>query len=110
MQNMSALLRTYASSPLAVTYLFLQGVVRKTGGVTAIKNGFRLDGLTVTTIDGGIDIEGQLNGKLSVYNESGILVAEPTEIGRVDLEDGTYIIKICDKSIKLNLNRGVYAL
>ena len=85
-------------------------VVRKTGGVTAVEGGFRLDGLTVVAVDGGIDIEGQLNGKVSVYNESGILVAEPTEIGRVDLEDGTYIIKICDKSIKLNLNRGVYAL
>ena len=85
-------------------------VLRKTGGVTAIKNGFRLDSLTVTTTDGGIDIEGQFKCKVSVYNESGILMAEATETGRVELGDGTYIIKIGDKSIKLNLNRGVYAL
>ena len=85
-------------------------VVRMTGGVTAVEGGFRLDGLTVVAVDGGIDIEGQLNGKVSVYSESGILLAEPTETGRLELGDGTYIIKIGDKSIKLNLNRGVYAL
>ena len=78
-------------------------VVRKTGGVTAIENGFRLDGLTVTTIDGGIDIEGQLKGKVSVYNESGMLMAEPVEAGRVGLGDGTYIIKIGEKSVKMSV-------
>ena len=77
-------------------------VVRKTGGVTAVKGGFRLDGLTVVAVDGGIDIEGRMKGRISVYNESGMLLAEPTEAGRVELGNGTYIIKIGDKSVKLS--------
>ena len=79
-------------------------VVRKTGGVTAIKNGFRLDGLTVTTFDGGLDIEGRMAGKVSVYTESGMLIAEPAKTGRLELADGVYIIKIDGRSIKMNIN------
>ena len=75
-------------------------VVRKTGGVTAVEGGFRLDGLTVIAVDGGIDIEGRMNGKVSVYSESGMLIAEPAQSGRVELAAGTYIIKIGERSIK----------
>ena len=78
-------------------------VVRKTGGVTAIKNGFRLDGLTVTTTNGGLDIEGRMAGKVSVYTESGVLITEPAQTGRVELSDGVYIIKIGEKSVKMNV-------
>ena len=76
-------------------------VIRKSGGVTAVENGFSLDGLTVVTVDGGIDIEGSMNGKVSVYTESGMLIAEPAETGRVELTDGVYIIKIGERSIKM---------
>lgn len=76
-------------------------VIRKSGGVTAVENGFSLDGLTVVTVDGGIDIEGSMNGKVSVYTESGMLIAEPVETGRVELTDGVYIIKIGERSIKM---------
>ena len=77
-------------------------VIHKTsGGVTAVENGFRLDGLTVTSFDGGLDIEGSMNGKVSVYTESGMLIAEPAETGRVELTDGVYIIKIGERSIKM---------
>ena len=76
-------------------------VIRKTGGVTAIKNGFRLDGLSVVTVDGGLDIEGRMAGKVSVYTESGMLIAEPAKTGRLELADGVYIIKIGDKSVKI---------
>ena len=86
-------------------------VIHKTsGGVTAVDNGFRLDGITVTAFDGGIDIEGQFKGKVQIYSESGMLMAEPCEAGRVQLDGGVYIIKIADRSIKLNVNRGGYAL
>ena len=85
-------------------------VYKTSGGVTKVDNGFRLDGMTVKTIDGGIVIEGNLNGKVQVYSESGMLLAEPVKAGRVELGDGVYIIKVGDKSIKLNVNRGGYAL
>ena len=79
-------------------------VIHKTsGGVTAVDNGFRLDGITVTAFDGGIDIEGQFKGKVQIYSESGILMAEPRGAGRVQLDGGVYIIKIGDKSIKMNV-------
>ena len=86
-------------------------VIHKTsGGVTAVENGFRLDGMTVTAFDGGIDIEGQFKGKVQIYSESGMLMAEPKQSGRVQLDGGVYIIKVGDRSIKLNVNRGGYAL
>ena len=78
-------------------------VYKTSGGVTKVDNGFRLDGMTVKTIDGGIVIEGNLNGKVQVYSESGMLLAEPRQAGRVDLGDGVYIIKVGDKSIKLGV-------
>jgi hypothetical protein len=79
-------------------------VVYKTGdGATKVENGFRLDGMTVTAFDGGIEIEGQLKGKVQIYSESGMLMAEPNQTGRVQLDGGVYIIKIGDKSIKLNI-------
>ena len=79
-------------------------VVYKTGGgVTKVEDGFRLDGMTVRTVDGGIVIEGNLNGKVQVYSESGMLLAEPVKAGRVELGNGIYIIKVGDKSIKLNV-------
>ena len=79
-------------------------VVYKTGdGATKVENGFRLDGMTVTAFDGGIEIEGQLKGKVQIYSESGMLMAEPIQTGRVKLDGGVYIIKIGDKSIKLNI-------
>ena len=79
-------------------------VIHKTsGGVTAVDNGFRLDGMTVTAFDGGIDIEGQFKGKIQIYSESGMLMAEPKQAGRVQLDGGVYIIKIGDKSIKMNV-------
>ena len=78
-------------------------VIHKTsGGVTAVDNGFRLDGMTVTAFDGGIDIEGQFKGKVQIYSESGMLMAEPKQSGRVQLDGGVYIIKIGDRSIKLS--------
>ena len=76
-------------------------VVRKTGGVTAIKNGFRLDGLTVTATNGGLDIEGRMAGKVSVYTESGMLIAEPAQTGRLELADGVYIIKVEGSGYKI---------
>ena len=79
-------------------------VIHRTGGVTAIENGFMLNGLTVVAVDGGIDIEGHMAGKVSVYSESGMLIAEPTQTGRLLLGDGVYIVKIGDKSIKLSVN------
>ena len=79
-------------------------VIHRTGGVTAVENGFRLDGMTVVSVDGGIDIEGKLTGKVSVYNEAGMLIAEPTETGRVELGNGVYVIKIGERSIKMTLN------
>ena len=79
-------------------------VIHKTsGGVTAVENGFRLDGMTVTAFDGGIEIEGQFKGKVQIYSESGMLMAEPKQSGRVQLDGGVYIIKIGDRSIKLNI-------
>ena len=79
-------------------------VIHKTsGGVTAVENGFRLDGMTVTAFDGGIEIEGQFKGKIQIYSESGMLMAEPKQAGRVQLDGGVYIIKIGDRSIKLNI-------
>ena len=85
-------------------------VYKTSGGVTKVDNGFRMDGMTVKTIDGGIVIEGNLTGKVQVYSDSGMLLAEPRQAGRVELGDGVYIIKIGDKSIKLNVNRGDYAI
>ena len=79
-------------------------VVRRTGGVTAVEGGFRLDGLTVVAIDGGIDIEGQLKGKVSVYSESGMLIAEPAQAGRLELADGVYIVKIGERSVKIHID------
>ena len=76
-------------------------VVRRTGGVTAVEGGFRLDGLTVVAVDGGIDIEGQLKGKISVFSESGMLIAEPAQAGRLELTDGVYIVKIGERSVKI---------
>ncbi len=78
-------------------------VIHRTGGVTAVENGFKLDGLTVTTFDGGLDIEGRLAGKITVYTESGMLVAEPTQTGRLLLSDGVYIVKIGEKSVKITV-------
>ena len=78
-------------------------VIRKTGGVTAVDGGFRLDGLTVVAVDGGIDIEGQFKDKVSVYSEFGMLIAEPAQAGRVELGDGTYIIKIGDRNFKMTV-------
>ena len=79
-------------------------VIHRTGGVTAVENGFRLDGMTVIAVDGGIDFEGKLTGKVSVYSESGMLLAEPIETGRVELGNGVYIIKIGERSVKMTLN------
>ena len=77
-------------------------VIYKTGdGATRVENGFRLDGLTITSFDGGIDIEGKIAGKVQVYSDSGMLLAEPKQAGRVDLGDGVYIIKVGDKSVKM---------
>ena len=85
-------------------------VVYKTGdGATKVENGFRLDGVTITSFDGGIDIVGNIVGKVQVYSDSGMLLAEPVKAGRVELGNGVYIIKVSDKSIKLNVNRGGYA-
>ncbi len=79
-------------------------VIHRTGGVTAIENGFRLDGLTVTSTDGGLDIEGRLAGKIAVYTESGMLVAEPAQTGHLLLGDGVYIVKIGERSVKISVN------
>ena len=73
------------------------------GGATAVDNIFRLDGMTITSFDGGIDIEGLIKDKVSIYNESGQMVAEPTHSGRILLDDGTYIIKTGGKSIKMDV-------
>ncbi|MBO4561060.1 MAG: leucine-rich repeat domain-containing protein [Bacteroidaceae bacterium] len=78
-------------------------VVRKTGGVTSVEGGFRLDGLTVTATNGGLDIEGKMIGKVSVYNEAGMLLAEPAQTGRIELSDGVYIVKIGERSIKMSV-------
>ena len=80
-------------------------VVYKTGGgVTKVEDGFRLDGMTVRTVDGGIVIEGNMTGKVQVYSDSGMLLAEPRQAGRVELGDGVYIIKVGDKSVKMSVN------
>ncbi len=79
-------------------------VIHKTsGGVTAVENGFCLDGLTVTTTNGGLDFEGSINGKVSVYSDSGMLIAEPTQTGCLELSAGVYIVKIDNKSIKVSV-------
>ena len=86
-------------------------VIHKTSdGVTVIDNGFCMDGMTVTVFDGGIDIDGQLKSRVQIYSDSGMLMAEPLQAGRVQLESGVYIIKIGDRSIKLNVNRGGNAI
>ena len=76
-------------------------VYKTSGGVTKVDNGFRLDGMTVKTIDGGIVIEGNLTGKVQVYSESGMLLAEPNQPGFVELADGVYVVRVVDKNVKL---------
>ena len=78
-------------------------VVRKIGGITAVENGFCLDGLTIAAVDGGIIIDGRMNSKVSVYSESGVLLAEPTQTGHLQLCNGRYIIKVGEKSVKMTV-------
>ena len=83
-------------------------VIRKTGGVTAVENGFRLDGLTVTTFDGGLDIEGSMKGKVSIYNEAGMLLAEPRQAGKLELGSGVYVVKIGERSVKICVENNIF--
>lgn len=79
-------------------------VVRLTGGgITAVKDGFRVDGITVVTVDGGIELSGNVSGRVTVYNEAGMLLSKPDFAGKLTLDDGIYLIKIGDNSVKLSV-------
>ena len=79
-------------------------VVRLTGGgITAVKDGFRVDGITVVTVDGGIELSGNVSGRVTIYNEAGMLLSKPDFAGKLTLDDGIYLIKIGDNSVKLSV-------
>jgi hypothetical protein len=75
-------------------------VYKTSGGVTAVENGFRLDGMTVTTLDGQIHVSGLNNIALEVYEPSGIIVESISKDGSYSLKAGTYVIKVGDYSVK----------
>ena len=80
-------------------------VIRKTGGVTAIENGFRLDGLTVKSTEGGLSVNGLHSGTISVYLPSGAKIDVISTDGEYSLPAGTYLIKYneSDSSIKMTV-------
>ena len=80
-------------------------VIRKTGGVTAIENGFRLDGLTVKSTEGGLSVNGLHSGTISVYLPSGAKIDVISTDGEYSLPAGTYLINYneSDSSIKMTV-------
>ena len=76
-------------------------VIHKTsGGVTAVDNGFRLDGMTVTSYDGYLQVSGLKGKVIEVFEPSGIKVETISTDGSYNYKAGIYMIKVGDYSVK----------
>ena len=60
-----------------------------------------IEGLDITTENGGISVNGITNQPVNIYNVKGIRVATLIESGNVNLANGTYIVSTGNKNTKI---------
>lgn len=68
--------------------------------VTAI-TGKKIDGVDISTFDGGIVVNGATEGEVKIYNINGVKSASISGIGTAMLSTGTYIVSYNGKSTKV---------